>query len=421
MSVEKIEFKSKHLFKNKIRIHIMSLFRTIKSQTSDDELNKMFVHHSIRYHDNEETGLTLLKYNQSKKKDYDFSNPLVSFSRGLVFHRETKKVVCLPPEKSLHIIPFSQSISKEQWLNEVLIEEFVDGTMINCFNFGGDWHISTRSFIGANCRWYSSRNFNELFDEAKGTLDFEKLNSSYCYTFVLRHPDNRIVAQYDSADLCLVQVREVLDDSYNDIPVITVQAQLKEFGVEVSVPERYSVESPEQINGLLSSMDFQKQGLVFKFNGTRSKVRNTEYEKVKFLRGNNKNIFYNYIELRKKGMVKEYLEYFPEYKDEFDGYRKEIEKSTMKLFNNYKEAYIYKKKTKQEIPFELRPLCYEMHGIYLSDHVKWDRMNVINYFNRMDIARMIFIVNFEKNKEFHLEKHKPYENSVNDEVSLSEN
>ena len=127
MSVEKIEFKSKHLFKNKIRIHIMSLFRTIKSQTSDDELNKMFIHNGLRYHDNEETGLTLLKYNQSKKKDYDFSNPLVRFSRGLVFHRESKKVVCLPPEKSLHIIPFSQSISKEQWLNEVLIEEFVDG------------------------------------------------------------------------------------------------------------------------------------------------------------------------------------------------------------------------------------------------------------------------------------------------------
>ena len=32
----------------------------------------------------------------------------------------------------------------------------------------------------------------------------------------------------------------------------------------------------------------------------------------------------------------------------------------MKMFNNYKEAYIFKTKTKQEIPFELRPLCYEI-------------------------------------------------------------
>ena len=41
-------------------------------------------------------------------------------------------------------------------------------------------------------------------------------------------------------------------------------------------------------------------------------------------------------------MVNEYLEYFPEFKEEFDGYRKDIEKTTMKLFNNYKEAYIFK-------------------------------------------------------------------------------
>ena len=382
----------------------MSLFTIIKSQTSDDELNKMFVHLGLRYHDNTETGLTLLKYDQSNKKKYDFNNPLVKFSRGLIFDRATRRVVCIPPEKSLHIIPFSQNISKEQWLSEVLIEEFVDGTMINCFNFGGSWHISTRSFIGANCRWYSSKNFNELFDEAKGTLDFEKLNPSYCYTFVLRHPENRIVTNYESADLCLVQVREILEDRYNDIPVVTVQEHLKSQGVDVSIPERYSVSAPEEINTLLSSMDFQKQGLVFKFNGTRSKVRNTEYDRIKFLRGNNKNMFYNYIELRKKGMVNEYLEYFPEFKDEFNGYRKDIEKTTMSLFNNYKEAYIYKKKTKQEIPFELRPLCYEMHGIYLKDRVKWDRMNVINYFNRIDVARMIFVVNFEKNKDYHLER-----------------
>ena len=382
----------------------MSLFTKIKTQTTDEDLNKMFVHLGLKYHDNLDTGPTLLKYNQSSKTKYDFTNPLVQFSRGLVFDRKSRRVVCLPPEKSLHIIPFSQGINRDQWLSEVLIEEFVDGTMINCFNFNDNWHISTRSFIGANCRWYSSRNFNELFDEARGSLDFEKLNPKYCYTFVLRHPENRIVTQYENADLCLVQVREILEDRFNNIPVISVQSELKELGIDVSIPERYTVGSPEEINTLLSSMDFQKQGLVFKFNGIRSKVRNTEYERVKFLRGNNKNMFYNYIELRKKGMVNEYLEYFPEFKEEFDVYRKDIEKTTMKLFSNYKNAYIFKNKTKNDIPFELRPLCYEMHGIYLKDRVKWDRITVINYFNRMDVARIIFVVNFEKNKEFHLER-----------------
>ena len=122
------------------------------------------------------------------------------------------------------------------------------------------------------------------------------------------------------------------------------------------------------------------------------------------IRGNNKNKFYNYIELRKNGMVNEYLEYFPEFKSDFDEFRKSIETMTMKLFNNYKKAYIYKSMNKSEIPFELRPLCYEMHGIYLKDRLKWDRKHVINFFNRLDPARIMFVVNFEKNKEYHMEK-----------------
>ena len=186
---------------------------------------------------------------------------------------------------------------------------------------------------------------------------------------------------------------------------------MSEVGIDVSIPKRYSIDKPEDINGILTGMTYQEQGLVFKYNGLRSKVRNTEYDKVKFLRGNNKNRFYNYIELRKKGMVNEYLTYFPEYKEEFDTFRKSVEKTTMRLFNNYKEAYIYKSKNKTEIPFELRPLCFEMHGIFIRTRVKWDRTQVINYFNRLDTARIIFVVNFEKNKEFHLERHSPVENS----------
>ena len=92
----------------------------------------------------------------------------------------------------MHIVPFSQNIPLDKWL-EVNIEEFVDGTMINCFNHNDSWHISTRSFIGANCKWYSHKKFNEMFEEAKGDMDFSKLNPNICYTFVLKHPENRIV------------------------------------------------------------------------------------------------------------------------------------------------------------------------------------------------------------------------------------
>ena len=381
----------------------MSLFHQIKNYTSDEDFNKNLKLLGLNYFENSETGLTLIKYNQANKSVYDFSNELIRYARGLVFDRKTRRILCIPPEKSMHIVPFSQNIPLDKWL-EVNIEEFVDGTMINCFNHDGSWHISTRSFIGANCKWYSQKRFNEMFDEAKGNINFEKLNPSICYTFVLMHPENRIVTNYSEAGVCLVQAREISENSFVEHNLNTIQQQLEEQGISVTIPFRYTISKPEDINDIIKEMDYQKQGLIFKYNGFRSKVRNTEYDKAKHLRGNNKNSFFNYIELRQKSMIKDYLQYFPEYKDEFNGFRKKVEDSTMKLFNWYKQAYIFKTKDKKEIPFELRPLCYEMHGMFLDTRKKWERNDVINYFNRLEPAKMIFIINFEKNKDYHLGK-----------------
>jgi hypothetical protein len=381
----------------------MTVFQQIKNYTSDEDFNKNLKHLGLQYFDNNETGLTLIKYNQGDKSIYDFNNPLIRYSRGLVFDRETHKILCIPPEKSIHIVPFSQNIPLDKWL-EVNIEEFVDGTMINCFNHGGSWHISTRSFIGANCKWYSNKKFNDMFEEAKGNMDFTKLNPDVCYTFVLKHPENRIVTNYSDASICLVQAREIGENSFDELNLEKTQKNLEEQGISVSIPFRYNISKPDDINEIIKNMDYEKQGLVFKFNGFRSKVRNTEYDKAKHLRGNNKNSLFNYIELRQKSMIKDYLEYFPEYKDEFNEYRRKVESKTMNLFNWYKQAYIYKAKDKKEIPFELRPLCYEMHGIFLDTRKKWERGDVINYFNRLEPAKMIFIINFEKNKDYHMGK-----------------
>tara|TARA_B100000767_G_scaffold64316_1_gene60526 strand:+ start:11 stop:1159 length:1149 start_codon:yes stop_codon:yes gene_type:complete len=374
-------------------------FNKIKNYKNDEEFNKKLKHLGLHYINDFDTGLTLIKYDQTKKNIYDFNNDLVSFSRGLIFDRKTRKVLCLPPGKSLNIIPFSQMVGTENW-TKVDIEEFIDGTMINCFCHNEKWILSTRSSIGARSKWFSKKTFKELFDEAKGNLDLEKLNSSFCYTFVLRHPENRIVTNYKTPNICLVQVREIKEDSYEEIPLEQIKVELSQKNIEIDIPKNYSINLPEEINNILKDMSFQEQGLVFKKGNLRSKVRNIEYENAKFLRGNNKNLLYKYIELRQKDLLEDYLKYFPEYKDNFDNYRKSIEKTTMKLFNIYKKSYIFKTINKNNIPFELRPLCYEMHGIYINSNNKWERGNVIHFFNSLEPARIIFVLNYQKNKEF---------------------
>ena len=70
------------------------------------------------------------------------------------------------------------------------------------------WEIATRSNIGANCRFNNHKTFREMFfeaAEAKG-FTFDLLEKDYSYSFVLQHPENRIVVPFDKADLVLVEI-----------------------------------------------------------------------------------------------------------------------------------------------------------------------------------------------------------------------
>ena len=70
--------------------------------------------------------------------------------------------MCVPPFKSIKFEEFS--LYNPQ-LSSTIYEEFFDGTMINLFWYG-EWMISTRSKIGANCKWFSNKTFHQLFSES---------------------------------------------------------------------------------------------------------------------------------------------------------------------------------------------------------------------------------------------------------------
>ena len=334
--------------------------------------------------------LLLLKYNRG---ECNFTDPRTIFARGLILDR-TFKPICVPPEKSQKFPFFIQSIT--DWL-QVLIEEFIDGTMINVFHHGGEWHISTRSKIGAKCRWTSDMKFNEMFEEAKGDLDFDKLNPELTYSFVLRHPDNRIVTKYEKADLVLVQVRQ----QYQELDLLKIVEELKANGLDITIPKRYTHTSLDSVLGQISEMTFEEQGLVFKHHGARSKLRNEKYSYVKAMRGNNPKLFHTYLELRNNKMIKQFLGYFPEHNEQFMDWRDQIFRMTSLLHQCYVNYHIKHCIEKDTIPYELKPLLYELHGQHKTLGIKVTFDYAKQYFNSLPIKKIIFIINYHKNKEYH--------------------
>ena len=115
---------------------------------------------------------------------------------------------------TIYSIAPPKSKSYEQFIcqndiNDCIIEEFVEGTMINYFYKDG-WKIATRSCIGADCKFGGNKTFREMFFEAvkRQKLDLSILNTKYSYSFVLQHPENRIVIPYSTPNLVLVNVFE---------------------------------------------------------------------------------------------------------------------------------------------------------------------------------------------------------------------
>ena len=129
------------------------------------------------------------------------------------------QVVGFAPPKSIHAETFIKKYPECEHYGQIEAQEFVEGTMINVFfdstiGVTGSWEISTRNTVGATSSFYKaagSKTFRQMFMEAaaESKLDINKLEKELCYSFVLQHPENRIVVPFSKPDLYLVGVYKI--------------------------------------------------------------------------------------------------------------------------------------------------------------------------------------------------------------------
>jgi len=153
--------------------------------------------------------LYLITYDREKS---DFTLPFMKQCRGTILEKGTNKIVCYTFDKGLDFEFSDYDLNdKEMQLkvvggedldwNSCQVEESVDGTQIRLFYYDGKWcKATTRCSDAYRAYWYSDRSFGDLFDEAAelGGFNYDALDKSCCYSFVLCHPENRIVVRYDN-------------------------------------------------------------------------------------------------------------------------------------------------------------------------------------------------------------------------------
>ena len=315
-----------------------------------------------------------------------------------------KKVYVYSPPKSL---PFS-SVKDDEYDNYIL-EELVEGTMINLFwnDYLNEWDIATKNSLGGKYAFYqdNKKTFRTMFLEAMNNqqIEFEHFDKTLCYSFVLQHPDNRIVIPFNIARIVLTGLYKiegtnvtVLDKHQCKVPNILFPKTLKQY-------TDYKGSSWQDLEDYFNQMnlDYRVTGanIYSPSTGLRSKLRNPTYEYVRRLKGNSPKIQFQYYSLRQVGKVGEFLKYYKEYIKTFSQLRNDLHQFTMQIWGNYKRCYVQKEKPLIEFPKKFRVHMFNLHQIYLNDLRELghyiSRQIVIKYVNSLEPAKLMYSMNYD--------------------------
>jgi hypothetical protein len=303
--------------------------------------------------------------------------------RSMIWNKVTNTAIPIAPSRGLS---FTQAI--DDGLKDFVAEEFVDGTMINIVwdPVTSAWIPFTRTQIGAKGHFFGTRPFAELFWEAfRGCgLTEADLDTAVAYSWVLQHPEERIVAAapYGIPRLFLINT------SSSGIPV-----RLQPFRPAL-YPMLKSLEDVKEFvysQGKRLGAQFQGVCLTTR-DGKRYKLRTNEYDEARHLRGNQAKRPYLWLERWSEGRLATYLRLYPEEACDAETVVNRFKDATQELHSLYMQVYRQKAMPLGQAPQKYRKLLWDLHraggGAYFP--------NARDFMNKQETARKLWVVNYEE-------------------------
>jgi hypothetical protein len=261
-------------------------------------------------------------------------------------------LLTLAPSKSL-----SNDVFTQFCINESQATEIIEGTMVNMFWDSNSkcWEIATKKGIGGNYYFFRNqyenvldeseqKTFRQMFLDAFVPLNNLSFDKSYSYTFVLQHPCNHIVLTIDAPALYFVYSYKI-DSENNTYTYVNPRAH-PDYDNFVMLGVKFPNVLYSDVQTALSNPmnDHRLVGYMVtdQATGFRTAYYNTKYLEVKCLRGNNPNLHYQYLMLRKIGKVSEFLRYFPMYRKHFNKFFEHFRLFSERIYKLYWEVHVKK-------------------------------------------------------------------------------
>jgi hypothetical protein len=314
------------------------------------------------------------------KGESKFGVPGTGLFRSVAWDTVTNRPVCMAPAKATDGAPPVNTPFTS-------IQDFVDGVMMQAFVTAAEptvLRVRSRTKMDANGGFYSKKTFAEMFTEALAATPIRTADtllmhlretmgeaSSAFASFVLQHPEHRIVAKLSSPDLNIVHVGTV-----SETGVVTLMEQSSEWlpplrRLQIPLYPIKMFHNDADIQTLMRRTavqnSFRWQGLVFKDgSGARWRMRSPGYVTLRTLRGAEANPIDRFLRLRSQGKVVEYLKHYAEERKDFWDYETALRERTADAVVAY--GAVHKAHTMKfaELPLEYKPVVHLLHVEYLN-------------------------------------------------------
>jgi len=313
-------------------------------------------------------GLYMITYNKpdrnSSKNKVTLTKEqqrVVSQYRGVIVEKDTNRPVCYTFNKMSRHFP-------DEWtLEDCNITVSCDGSQIKVFfhRQKNHWVVSTtRRIDAARSYFFSNKSFMEMWQDASTSLNWNKLDKNCCYSFVLAHPDNRVVARHNKPFLTHVFTRNMT----------TFEAVSDDIGIPKPQPVNFKTKN--DIWKSIKRLPYYKEGYVVQKGDTFIKLVNSKYQEVKELRGSSSSLLFHYFHLKKQNKVRQFLSYYPESSETFKYFNDCFENLCVLAYNEYVLLRVRKVIQPPQVLRFLKPVLYRVHGIHLKNKARIRLSNV---------------------------------------------
>ncbi len=311
------------------------------------------------------------------KTDFEKTPELV-WARSVIWNVDTHRPVCVAPRKA----SYGQPPCKKQ----LQYENFVDGSMINVFATRNcktnqvDYQCASRSQLNASGTFYSEKTFQAMFMEALAEKKITALQdlfgpsdmptSDYPSTFlsfVLQHPEHRVVERVKRPTVYLVQTGRV--KSTGEVEFTAKNHFLEHLSL---VSTSIEFEDEKSLFDWFREQAYQRgwtwQGYVFKDGeGNRWRIRSNTYKILRSLRGSEAGADLRFLRLRYDGKVPDYLKHYHEDRQTFWNFEQKLRKETRAVYDAYVEVHKAHAKKLGDLENPIRTAVYLLHSHYLKD------------------------------------------------------